>query len=106
MQQHGFSYGFNILQNINQMLKTVPINSDLFPRFLYYVPKGERAGTEEPYRPTIRDYMHDETVAFVAPASCRVNVSSASSTTSPFTTTEILWVSGSPGLIVRVPDSS
>ena len=46
-------------------MKTVPINKDLFPRFLYYVPRGERAGTEEPYRPTIRDYMIDETVAFV-----------------------------------------
>jgi mono/diheme cytochrome c family protein len=47
-------------------MKTVPINRDLFPRFLYYVPLGERAGTEEPYRPTIRDYMIDETVGFVA----------------------------------------
>ncbi len=47
-------------------MKTVPINRELFPRFLYYVPRGERAGTEEPYRPTIRDYMHDETVGFVA----------------------------------------
>lgn len=46
-------------------MKTVPINQDLFPRFLYYVPRGERAGTEEPYRPTIRDYMMDETVAFI-----------------------------------------
>ncbi len=47
-------------------MKTVPINRDLFPRFLYYVPLGERAGTEEPYRPTIRDFMIDETVSFVA----------------------------------------
>jgi len=47
-------------------LKTVPINRELFPRFLYYVPRGERAGTEEPYRPTIRDHMHAETVGFVA----------------------------------------
>jgi len=46
--------------------KTVPINRELFPRFLYYVPAGERAGTEEPYRPTIRDYMLDESTAFVA----------------------------------------
>ena len=46
-------------------MKTVPINKDLFPRFLYYVPLGERAGTEEPYRPTVRDFMLDETVAFV-----------------------------------------
>ncbi len=47
-------------------MRTVPINRDLFPRFLYYVPLGERAGTEEPYRPTIRDHMIDETSAFVA----------------------------------------
>ncbi len=46
-------------------MKTVPINRELFPRFLYYVPRGERAGTEEPYRPTVRDTMLDETVAFV-----------------------------------------
>ncbi|MDG2184793.1 MAG: DUF1592 domain-containing protein [Mariniblastus sp.] len=47
-------------------MKTVPINRDLFPRFLYYVEAGERAGTEKPYIPTIRDHMLDETVAFVA----------------------------------------
>jgi hypothetical protein len=47
-------------------MRTVPINRDLFPRFLYYVPLGERAGTEEPYRPTIRDYMIEETYAFVS----------------------------------------
>ena len=47
-------------------MKTVPINSDLFPRFLYYVEAGERSGTEEPYIPTIRDHMLDETVSFVA----------------------------------------
>ncbi len=46
-------------------MRTVPINRDLFPRFLYYVSAGERAGTEEPYRPTIRDHMIDETLAFV-----------------------------------------
>jgi mono/diheme cytochrome c family protein len=45
--------------------RTVPINRDLFPRFLYYVPLGERAGTETPYLPTIRDHMIDETVGFI-----------------------------------------
>jgi hypothetical protein len=50
--------------SLNKM-KTVPINKDLFPRFLFYVPAGERAGSEEPYRPTIRDYMIDETVGYV-----------------------------------------
>jgi hypothetical protein len=49
-----------------EKMRTVPINRDLFPRFLYYVPLGERAGTEEPYRPTIRDFMMEETPAFIA----------------------------------------
>lgn len=48
-----------------QKLATVPVNRELFPRFLYYVARGERAGTEVPYRPTIRDYMVDESVAFI-----------------------------------------
>lgn len=46
-------------------MKTVPINRDLFPRFLFDVSHGERKGTEMPYRPTIRDYMIEETVGFV-----------------------------------------
>lgn len=45
-------------------VRTVPINRELFPRFLYYVARGERAGTEEPYRPTIRDHMIEESIAF------------------------------------------
>jgi mono/diheme cytochrome c family protein len=49
-----------------EKMKTVPINRELFPRFLFYVPRGERAGTEEPYRPTIRDFMQAETEGFVA----------------------------------------
>ena len=56
-------------------MKTVPINRDLFPRFLYYVEAGERAGTEKPYIPTIRDHMLDETVAFVCrtyPSQCSI----------------------------------
>jgi hypothetical protein len=47
-------------------MRSVKINETLFPRFLYLVPRGERAGTEEPYRPTIRDFMHAETVGFIA----------------------------------------
>jgi len=46
-------------------MKTVPINSERFPRFLYYVSAGERAGTEVPYRPTIRDFMQQETIGFI-----------------------------------------
>ncbi len=45
--------------------KAVKINTNVFPRFLYLVDRGERAGTEVPYRPTIRDYMIEETVGFV-----------------------------------------
>ncbi|MCA9245552.1 MAG: DUF1592 domain-containing protein [Planctomycetales bacterium] len=44
---------------------TVPINQDLYPRFLYRVSVGETAGTEVPYRPTVRDYMMQETFGFV-----------------------------------------
>lgn len=46
-------------------MKTVPINKELYPRFLYYVARGERAGTEVPYRPTVRDFMMKETIGFV-----------------------------------------
>jgi hypothetical protein len=65
-RSEGFVRNFTIQWMSLDKMKTVPINRDLFPRFLYYVPAGERAGTEEPYRPTIRDYMTDETVNFVA----------------------------------------
>jgi mono/diheme cytochrome c family protein len=47
-------------------MKTVSINRDLFPRFLYWVHVGERNGQEVLFLPTIRDYMHDETVGFIA----------------------------------------
>ena len=47
-------------------MKTVSINRDLFPRFLYLVHVGERSGQEVSFRPTIRDYMHAETVGFIA----------------------------------------
>ena len=46
-------------------MKTVNVNRDLFPRFLYTVHVGERRGQEQQFRPTIRDYMHEETVGFV-----------------------------------------
>lgn len=45
--------------------KAVNINRNLFPRFLYTVPTGERKGQEVLFRPTIRDYMMDETVGFI-----------------------------------------
>jgi len=46
-------------------MRTVPINADLFPRFLFYVSHGERKGTEVPYVPTIRDHMIEETIGYV-----------------------------------------
>jgi hypothetical protein len=46
-------------------MKTVNVNRDLFPRFLYTVHVGERRGQEQLFRPTIRDYMLEETVGFV-----------------------------------------
>jgi hypothetical protein len=44
----------------------VNINLQLFPRFLYTVGAGERRGQEVLFRPTIRDYIHEETIGFVA----------------------------------------
>ncbi|MBC8347380.1 MAG: DUF1592 domain-containing protein [Verrucomicrobia bacterium] len=46
-------------------MKTVNVNRDLFPRFLYTVHVGERRGQEQLFRPTIRDHMLEETVGFV-----------------------------------------
>jgi hypothetical protein len=61
----GFVENFTMQWLSLRKMKTVPINRDLFPRFLYYVPVGERAGTEMPYLPTVRDYMLQETIGFV-----------------------------------------
>ena len=44
---------------------TVPINRELYPRFLHLQPTGETAGTEKAYRPSTRDYMIQETIGFV-----------------------------------------
>lgn len=48
-----------------QKSRAVPINQKLFPRFLLTTPNGERQGTEELFRPTVRDTMLDETVGFI-----------------------------------------
>ena len=45
--------------------KTRNINQQLFPRFLY-IAGGEAKGREVANRPTIRDFMEDETVGFIA----------------------------------------
>ena len=46
-------------------LHAVPINLERFPRFLYTIDRGERRGAEVRNRPTVRDAMRAETVAFV-----------------------------------------
>lgn len=48
-----------------EKMRTVPINSQLYPRFLYRRHIGETAGTEVPYQISVRDYMVRETVGFV-----------------------------------------
>ena len=45
--------------------RTIPVNTRRFPRFLYLVTRGQHAGEEVPFRPTIRDDMLAESVAFV-----------------------------------------
>ncbi|MFK7850632.1 MAG: DUF1592 domain-containing protein [Akkermansiaceae bacterium] len=47
-------------------MKVINVNLQLFPRFLYTVVRGERTGQEVLFRPTIRDFMHEETVGFIA----------------------------------------
>jgi hypothetical protein len=62
---NGFIEDFTLQwMSIRKML-TVPINTDLYPRFLYLVSAGETRGTEVPYRVTVRDYMMQETVGFI-----------------------------------------
>lgn len=46
-------------------MHSVVINQERFPRFLYYVHVGERRGQEVLFRPTIRDYMFQETTGFI-----------------------------------------
>jgi len=46
-------------------LHAVPINLERFPRFLYTIDRGERRGAEVRNRPTVRDAMRAETIAFV-----------------------------------------
>ncbi|MFN3166088.1 MAG: DUF1592 domain-containing protein [Phycisphaeraceae bacterium] len=62
----GFIEDFALQWLSIKKMRTVPINKELFPRFLYLVDRGETAGTEVPYLPTVRDYMIRETVGFVA----------------------------------------
>lgn len=64
-RSHGFVEDFTLQwMSIRKML-TVPINNELYPRFLYRVHVGETRGTEVPYQITVRDYMMQETVGFI-----------------------------------------
>jgi len=45
--------------------RAVPINLERFPRFLHTIARGERRGQEVPNRPTVRETMQAETIAFV-----------------------------------------
>ncbi len=65
-RSQGFVDNFTTQWLSLEKMKAVKINTELFPRFLYLVHLGERKGTEVPYRPTIRDFMHKETVGFIA----------------------------------------
>ncbi|NNE91608.1 MAG: DUF1592 domain-containing protein [Verrucomicrobiales bacterium] len=49
-----------------EKMKAVNINLQLFPRFLYTVTRGERTGQEIRFRPTVRDYLHEETIGFIS----------------------------------------
>lgn len=62
---HGFVEDFTMQWLSIRKSLTVPINKDLYPRFLYRVERGETAGTEVPYHISTRDYMIKETVGFV-----------------------------------------
>ncbi len=44
---------------------SIPIHTKRFPRFLHLVSRGQHAGDEVPFRPTIRDAMVEETIAYV-----------------------------------------
>lgn len=45
---------------------SIPINSKRFPRFLHRVQRGQHAGEEVPFVPTIREDMVRETIALLA----------------------------------------
>ena len=47
-------------------MHAIKVNQALFPHFLYTVHLGERRGQEILFRPTVRDYLEQETVGFVA----------------------------------------
>lgn len=64
-RSHGFVDNFATQWLSITKMKSVSINRDLFPRFLYTVHVGERLGQEVSFRPAIRDSMHDETIGFI-----------------------------------------
>ena len=46
-------------------MHAIKVNQDLFPHFLHTVHIGERRGQEVLFRPTVRDYLEQETTGFV-----------------------------------------
>ena len=64
-RSHGFVEDFTMQWLSIKKSMTVPINRDLYPRFLYTVTRGETAGTEVPYHISVRHYMMKETIGFV-----------------------------------------
>ena len=64
-RSHGFVEDFTMQWMSLRKMFTVPINNDLYPRFLYRRHVGETRGTEVPYEITVRDYMMQETVGFI-----------------------------------------
>ena len=54
---HDFLRNFTTQWLSLSKMRSVPINGNLFPRFLHTVKRGERRGAEVPFRPTIRDDM-------------------------------------------------
>ena len=70
MLTHSHSRGF-IRSFATQWLalekcRTIPINTNLFPRFLHLVARGQHTGEEVPFLRTVRDDMVGETIAFLA----------------------------------------
>lgn len=65
-KSHDFVEDFTVQWLSIRKSLTVPINKELYPRYTRLVERGETAGTEQPYVPSLRDYMMEESFGFVA----------------------------------------
>ncbi len=65
-KSHDFVKDFTVQWLSIRKSMTVPINKELYPRYTWLVERGETAGTEQPYWPSVRDYMMQDSVGFVA----------------------------------------